>query len=101
MGSDATTLSGPSTRESAPLILCARTSLGTINHTLLSLEAIRKRRIPLLGVAFIGKANEDSERIIVKLGKVKRLGRLGPVAPLNAKTLARAFAAGFALKDFQ
>ena len=44
-----------------PLILCARTALGTINHTLLSLEAIRARDIPLLGIAFIGEANEDSE----------------------------------------
>ena len=88
-------------RWKAPLILCARTSLGTINHTLLSLEAIRARKIPLLGIAFIGEANEDSESIIVKLGKAKRLGRLAMVSPLNAKTLAKAFAAGFALKDFR
>jgi len=84
-----------------PLILCARTSLGTINHTLLSLEAIRARKIPLLGIAFIGDANEDSERIIVKLGKAKNLGRLPRVFPLTAKKLAKAFAAGFRLKDFQ
>jgi dethiobiotin synthetase len=88
-------------RWKAPLILCARTSLGTINHTLLSLEAIRKRKIPLLGIAFIGDANEDSERIIVKLGRAKRLGRLPMISPLNAKNLARAFAANFALKDFR
>jgi len=84
-----------------PLILCARTSLGTINHTLLSLEAIRARKIPLLGIAFIGEANEDSERIIVKLGNAKNLGRLAMVSPLNAENLARAFAAGFSLKDFR
>ena len=88
-------------RWKAPLILCARTSLGTINHTLLSLEAIRKRKIPLLGIAFIGDANEDSERIIVKLGKAKRLGRLPIVSPLNAKNLAKAFAAGFSVRDFK
>lgn len=88
-------------RWKAPLILCARTSLGTINHTLLSLEAIRKRRIPLLGIAFIGDANEDSERIIVKLGKAKRLGRLAMIPKLDPKNLAKAFAAGFSLKDFR
>jgi dethiobiotin synthetase len=88
-------------RWKTPLILCARTSLGAINHTLLSLEAIRARKIPLLGIAFIGEANEDSERIIVKLGKTKRLGRLGKVSPLEARNLAKAFAAGFSLKDFQ
>lgn len=87
-------------RWSIPLILCARTSLGTINHTLLSLEAIRARRIPLLGVAFIGEANDDSERIICRFGSAKRLGRLGPVAPLEQAHLAAAFAEGFRRQDF-
>jgi dethiobiotin synthetase len=85
-------------RWNAPLILCARTSLGTINHTLLSLEAIRARNIPLLGIAFIGEENKDSERIIAKLGGVKRLGRLDPVVPLNAENLSNAFAAGFSFQ---
>ena len=87
-------------RWNAPLILCARTSLGTINHTLLSLEAIRARNIPLLGVAFIGQANDDSEQTICRLGQAKRLGRLGPVAPLARENLAKAFAEGFKTGDF-
>ena len=41
----------------APLVLCARTTLGTINHSLLSIEAIRARAIPLIGVAFLGDEN--------------------------------------------
>src|SRR6202012_2384303 len=57
-----------------PLILCARTRLGTINHTLLSLEALRSRGIRVHGVAFIGDANDESERIICTRGQVKRLG---------------------------
>ena len=44
----------------APVVLCARTALGTINHTLLSIEALRRRDIPLLGVAFIGEAMPDT-----------------------------------------
>ena len=87
-------------RWNAPLILCARTALGTINHTLLSLGAIRARHIPLLGIAFIGEANDESERIIDKFGQAKRLGRLGIVSPLTGDNLARAFAAGFDVKDF-
>ena len=87
-------------RWAAPLILCARTSLGTINHTLLSLEAIRARQIPLLGVAFSGDANEDSERVICRFGGVRRLGRLEHVAPLEPSRLAAAFAAGFEIRDF-
>jgi dethiobiotin synthetase len=84
----------------APLILCARTSLGTINHSLLSLAAIRARNIPLLGIAFIGAAVPDSEDTICRIGRVKRLGRLGPVAPLNPENLQAAFAASFDVKDF-
>jgi dethiobiotin synthetase len=87
-------------RWNAPLILCARTSLGTINHTLLSLEAIRARKIPLLGVAFIGETNDENQRIIAKISGAKILGRLGLVVPLNAIHLARAFGAGFNAKDF-
>jgi dethiobiotin synthetase len=84
-----------------PLILCARTSLGTINHSLLSIAAIRARYLPLLGVAFIGEANPDSEQTICRLTGVKRLGRLGPVAPLDGAHLREAFAAGFDIGDFR
>jgi dethiobiotin synthetase len=88
-------------RWGVPLILCAATRLGTINHTLLSLEAIRARDIALLGIAFIGEANDDSESIICRLGNAKRLGRLDPVAPLDGEHLAAAFARGFDIGDFQ
>ena len=83
-----------------PLILCARTRLGTINHTLMSLEAIRARDIPLHGVAFIGEANEESEGIIVEKGRVKRLGRLPMVAPLTQGRLSAVFAKTFNAADF-
>jgi len=88
-------------RWQAPLVLCARTSLGTINHTLLSLEAIRRRNITLLGIAFMGAANEDSESIICRLGRARRLGRLAPIAALSRASVADAFAAGFDPRDFQ
>ncbi len=88
------------TRWRLPLVLCARTRLGTINHTLLSLEAIRMRDIPLLGVAFIGDANDESERIICEIGKVKRLGRLPQIAPLTPGRLAAVFAKTFSAQDF-
>ena len=83
-----------------PLILCARTQLGTINHSLLSLEALRNRNIPVLGVAFIGHAHEDSEGIICELGKVRRLGRLPVLDDLSPQSLAQAFAENFNLQDF-
>jgi dethiobiotin synthetase len=84
----------------APLVLCTRTALGTINHTLLSIEAIRARGIPLLGVAFIGDGNASSEDVIVALGRTRRLGRLPPLTPLTKESLKAAFAEGFNVKDF-
>jgi len=84
----------------APLVLCARTSLGTINHTLLSIEAIRARGIPLVGVAFLGDENADSERTIAAFGRTRRLGRLPRLADLGAPALKAAFAAHFAVDDF-
>lgn len=83
-----------------PVILCARTTLGTINHSLLSLEALRARDIPVLGMAFIGAANEESERSVCAFGKVTRLGRLPWCDPLTAETLSRAFAAEFTVGAF-
>jgi dethiobiotin synthetase len=83
-----------------PLILCARTALGTINHTLLSVEAIRARNIPLHGVAFIGEANPESEKIITEIGRVKRLGRLPVIEPLTPGRLAGVFGKTFERSDF-
>jgi dethiobiotin synthetase len=83
-----------------PLVLCARTALGTINHSLLSIEAVKRRDIPLIGIAFIGDEQAESERIICKLGGVRRLGRLPHLAPLNHESLRSAFATSFNLADF-
>lgn len=83
-----------------PTILCARTALGTINHSLLAIEALRARNITILGIAFIGDANEDSEATIARLGKVRRLGRLPWIDPMNAKMLHQKFAENFDLADF-
>lgn len=78
-----------------PVVLVARTTLGTINHSLLSLEALRARGIPIAGIAFVGDENAESERVIVAIGKVRRLGRLPWLDPLDAVSLHKAFAANF------
>jgi len=83
-----------------PVVLVARTGLGTINHSLLSIEALRARGVPILGIAFVGHAVEDSEATIAAIGGVRRLGRLPRLDPLDAVTLAAAFATAFDLEDF-
>jgi dethiobiotin synthetase len=80
-----------------PVILCARTSLGTINHTLLSIEALRSRSIPLLGVAFIGDEVADTQRTIAEFGDIPVLGRLPHLDPLTPEALGHAMRAGFDL----
>lgn len=83
-----------------PVIICARTSLGTINHSLMTIEALRSRGVPVHGIAFIGDAMPDSEDIIPAIGKVRRLGRLPMIDALTPQSLAGAFAAGFDIADF-
>jgi len=84
-----------------PVVLCARTALGTINHSLLSVEALRSRKIGILGIAFIGDENADTEATICGMAKVRKLGRLPWLSPLDAPTLRSAFEASFNRGDFE
>ena len=86
---------------SAPVVVVARTRLGTINHTLLTLEALRRRDIDVLGIVFVGDSMPDSERTIAEFSGVKRLGRLPLLSLLTAKSLREAFAAHFNRGDFE
>ena len=85
---------------SLPVVIAARTGLGTINHSLLTVEALRSRGVPIVGIAFVGEAQEDSEAIIAKFGRVRRLGRLPHLDPLDRASLGQAFADNFNLGDF-
>ncbi len=83
-----------------PVILCASTRLGTINHSLLSIEVLKRRGIPLLGIVFVGDEQADPERTIVDMGGVRRLGRLPRLDPLDAASLRAAFEQNFRRSDF-
>lgn len=87
-------------RWAAPVVLVASTRLGTINHSLLSIEALRCRSVPVLGIAFVGEPVDDTERTIAEVGQVRRLGRLAWLDPLDRDSLAEAFHAQFAIADF-
>lgn len=84
-----------------PAILCARTGLGTINHTLLSLEAMRQRRIPILGVAFIGDEYPDTQRTIENMGHIRILGRLPFLSLLTAESIRRAMREQFDISSIR
>lgn len=83
-----------------PVILVARTALGTINHSLLSIEALRYRGVIIHGIAFIGDENAETQNTIARLGDVDILGRLPHLPVLTADNLQRAFAEHFDMGDF-
>ncbi|MFD0909621.1 dethiobiotin synthase [Ruegeria arenilitoris] len=80
-------------RWQAPVILVARTALGTINHTTLSLMALRGAGCPVVGVAFIGDPEPEVEQTIAQMSQVPHLGRLGQIESLTPDTLRHAFEA--------
>jgi len=84
----------------APVVIVARTSLGTINHSLLTIEALRARNVAVLGVAFVGDAQTNSEWTICDRGNVRHLGRLPLLEPLDAQTLQDSFTQAFRAQDF-
>jgi len=70
-----------------PAILVARSALGTINHTLLSLGALRARQVPVAGVVMNGPPDAGNRRAIEQFGRVRVLAELPRVEPLDAAAI--------------
>jgi dethiobiotin synthetase len=75
------------TRWEAEWILVSRNYLGSINHTLLTIEALQARNVPLKGIIFNGTPNRDSEEAIVNVSGLPVLGRLLPEKRLDPTTI--------------
>ena len=73
----------------APIILVARTGLGTLNHTLLSLEALKNRNINVLGIVLNGPPHTDNPKTLEQFGDTKILARLPIFEEINAKSLSQ------------
>jgi dethiobiotin synthetase len=71
----------------APVILVARTTLGTINHTLLSLEALRSRNITILGVIMNGENNIQNSNAIEVYGRTSVLAKFPRLDSVSMNTL--------------
>lgn len=74
-----------------PVLLVARSELGTLNHTFLSLEALRRRDIPVIGVIMNGPQNESNRKAIEKYGKVEVIGEIEKIRELNLNNLTSIF----------
>jgi dethiobiotin synthetase len=83
-----------------PVILVARTALGTINHSLLSIEALNTRAIPIFGIVFVGDENRSVQQTIVNLGRVHNVGRMPRIEPLDATGVKGAFRGNFSAEYF-
>ena len=57
-----------------PAVIAARSTLGTINHTLLTIEALRHRSLTIAGVVLVGPPNPENHRAIEQYGDVRVLG---------------------------
>lgn len=58
------------------VIIVSRHYLGSINHTLLTIEALENRKINIAGIIFSGNENKSSESIIVNKTGIKYIGRV-------------------------
>lgn len=59
-----------------PVVVVARTTLGTINHTLLTIEAVRARRLDVAGVVMVGEPDADNRAAIEQYGGVAIIGEM-------------------------
>lgn len=84
-----------------PVVIVARTKLGTINHTLLTIEALRARDIQIHGVVLNGDFNLDNRNSIEKIGKVKILGWVPPLSEINSEILQQTFDQHFNKEDWK
>lgn len=75
-------------RWALPVLLVARSGLGTLNHTLLSLEALERRDIPVLGLVLNGPPHADNPGTLEHLGGVPVLGQLPPLQTPDGPALA-------------
>jgi len=72
-----------------PVVVAARTSLGTINHTLLTVEVLRARGLRVAGVAMIGTGNADNRAAIEHYGNVAVIAEMPHFDPLTPEVLRR------------
>jgi dethiobiotin synthase len=75
-------------RLAMPVVIAARSSLGTINHTLLTIAALRHRAVAIAGVVMVGERNDDNRAAIEHYGGVTVVGQLAWLDPVTPEALA-------------
>lgn len=78
-----------------PVIIAARSALGTINHSLLTIRALRCAKVPIKGFVMIGPRNRDNERSVERFGGVPLLGWIPWLAKIDRQGLLKVFRDNF------
>jgi len=84
-----------------PVIVAARTGLGTINHTLLTLAALGEASIPICGVALIGNENLENRGAIERYGNVRVVGHIPKLKKIDRAALLDVYEKHFDHQAFQ
>ena len=72
-----------------PVLIVARSTLGTINHTLLTIENLRSRDSKILGVVLNGEHNEENKRAIEHFGKTEVLAEMPKFEKIDFENLKK------------
>ncbi|MGH9470774.1 MAG: dethiobiotin synthase [Terriglobia bacterium] len=83
-----------------PAVIASRTALGTINHTLLTIEALRGAGIEILGVVMLGPEDLENRRAIEWYGKVRVIGHVPPLEAIHREALIAVFNSRFEKRRF-
>jgi dethiobiotin synthetase len=74
-----------------PVVLVARSGLGTINHTLLTLERLRSSGLEIVGVVMNGKANPSNRKALEQYGKIEVIAEIQPIPMVSRPELMQVF----------
>jgi dethiobiotin synthetase len=78
-----------------PVLIAARSALGTINHTLLTIEGLRRRMLRVAGVVMMGEPNDENRLAIEKYGSAEVIAQMPRFDPLTPEALDRWVATEF------
>jgi dethiobiotin synthetase len=70
-----------------PVLIAARSTLGTINHTLMTIEALRRRMLRVAGVVMVGEPNDENRLAIEKYGAAEVIAEMPRFDPLTPDAL--------------
>tara|TARA_Y100001968_G_C19381387_1_gene730519 strand:+ start:130 stop:783 length:654 start_codon:yes stop_codon:yes gene_type:complete len=84
-----------------PIILVSRSGLGTLNHTLLSIEALRKRDIPILGIFLNGPPHQDNPKTLEEYSGISVVAHIPHLETINSSSLQNEWDKQFLNKTFQ